>query len=332
MMVIVGIVVSLVVGLIPAGLYAALVLWLDQHEREPWWLLLASFLWGAIPAVVMALIAQLVLDVPTTWILGNNSTAYEIVGSSIWAPLTEELAKGLGLILILIFVRREIDSILDGIIYGALVGLGFALTENVLYFTTAVVEQGWGNWVVIVLLRTIPFGLNHALFTGLTGAGVAAASLTLSGWKRMVAAPAGLGAGILFHSIHNLGASLSGETCLPLCMSFIFDWGGVLLLIVIVALVWRQEKRWITEQLSGEVPQKVFDLMTSWTTWQGARWGALLTADLATWRWLRRVRQATTELAFQKKRWKRHGPNPRTEADIQLYRGKLATLLAERQS
>ena len=90
-------------------------------------------------------------------------------------------------------------------------------------------------------------------------------------------------------------------------------------------------ERWITEQLSGEVPDSVFNLMTSWPAWQGARWGALLNADLATWRWLRRLRQTATELAFQKNRWQRHGPNPRTEADIRGYRGKLAALLTERQ-
>jgi hypothetical protein len=129
-MCIIGLIASVIVGLVPAIAYAGFVIWLDRHEREPWWLLLLSFMWGAIPGVIIALIAQTLLDIPTTWVLAQASLAYEIVGSSLWAPITEEIAKGLGVILIMVLAHREIDSILDGIIYGALAGLGFAFTED----------------------------------------------------------------------------------------------------------------------------------------------------------------------------------------------------------
>ena len=223
-MIALGIILSIIVGLIPACLYAVFVNWLDQHEKEPWWLLVLTFLWGAIPAVVLALIAQSLLDIPTTWVLKTESLAYEVVGSSLWAPITEEIIKGGGVLLVLILFRREIDNILDGIIYGAMAGLGFAFTENVLYFASALTEDGWGGWVFLVLLRTIPFGLNHALFTGLTGAGLAAANQAKRPAVRLATPPAGLLSGMLFHGIHNLGASLSGLACVAICFSFSTSW------------------------------------------------------------------------------------------------------------
>jgi RsiW-degrading membrane proteinase PrsW (M82 family) len=323
---VVGFLVSAAVGLIPALFYGGFVIWLDRHEKEPWWLLLLSFLWGAIPAVAIALVAQILLDIPTTWVFAQESLAYEIMGSSIWAPITEEIAKGMGIILILLVARREIDSVLDGIIYGALAGLGFAFSEDILYFTSALAEEGWGSWVTVVLLRTIPFGLNHALFTGLTGAGVAAAYLNRNRLIKLVSPPIGLVVGMGFHSIHNLGASLTGESCTPICFSFLFDWGGILILGVLVVLVWRQEKRWITANLAGEVNERVLESLTIWQRWQSVRWSALLRADLTSWRRWGRIRQHATELAFKKQRKVEGSTVPGLEKDIARHRRVLAAL------
>jgi RsiW-degrading membrane proteinase PrsW (M82 family) len=321
-----GLIASVIVGLIPAIAYAGFVIWLDRHEREPWWLLLISFMWGAIPSVVMALIAQTLLDIPTTWVLTQASLAYEIVGSSLWAPITEEIAKGMGIILIMILAHREIDSILDGIIYGALAGLGFAFTEDVLYFGASLAEEGWGSWAFVVLLRTVPFGLNHALFTGLTGAGLAAAYLGRKMWIRLLAPVAGLAAGMGFHSVHNLGASLAGESCAPVCASFLFDWAGILMLGVLVVLVWRQEKSWLSSHLPGEVNETVHRTLTSWQLWQGARWRALLSGDLASWRRWGRVRQSATELAFKKQRLTSREGDLRLLREIDEHRQRLVDL------
>lgn len=321
-----GLGLSVVAGIVPAAFYVGFVVWLDRYEKEPWWLMFLSFLWGAIPAVLAALVAQILLDIPTTWVFDQATLAYEIVGASIWAPVTEELAKGLGVVLILILARREIDSMLDGIVYGALAGLGFALTENVLYFGAAVAEDGWGAWAVIVLMRTIPFGLNHALFTGLTGAGVAAVHLGRTWPIRIIALPAGLIGGIGIHSLHNLGASLAGESCAPICLSFLFDWGGILLLGVLVGLVWRQEKAWILANLPGEVDEQVLKTLTTWRRWQSARWGALLRTDLSGWRRLGQVRQHATEIAFKKQRRAEGGLSPDLDAAIDKHRLKLKAL------
>ncbi|MGD9100914.1 MAG: PrsW family intramembrane metalloprotease, partial [Anaerolineae bacterium] len=263
-----GLLLCVIAGLIPTVIYAWFVNWLDRHEKEPWWLLALAFLWGAVPAFIIAVVAQLILGLPTIWVLSTEGLAYELVSGSLWAPLTEEFTKGLGVVLILVLARREMDSILDGIVYGAMSGLGFAFVENVLYFGQALAEDGWGGWAFTVLLRTIPFGLNHAFFTGLTGAALGVAYLSRRPFVKLLAPLGGLAAGMAFHGIHNLGASLSDINCLAVCASFGFDWGGILMLGVLVALVWRQEKGWMVEHLAGEVTDEAYQTVTSWRLWR----------------------------------------------------------------
>ena len=170
MRILLGIILSLLAGGAATALYAWLVWWLDRYEKEPWWLLALVFLWGAVPAVILSVVIELILDIPIS-VLGHG-LAYEVAGGSVVAPVVEEVAKGLAVFGVLLFVRREMDDVLDGIVYGAMAGLGFAFTENFFYFVGSLQEGGWGVWVVVVLMRTVIFGLNHAFFTGVTGAAV----------------------------------------------------------------------------------------------------------------------------------------------------------------
>lgn len=328
MEILLGLFLCVLFGAIPAAIYAWFVNWLDQHEKEPWWLLALAFVWGAIPAIIIALIAQIVLDIPTTWVFSGEGLVYEVVGGSVWAPLTEEVAKGLGLVLILLIARREVDDVLDGIVYGAMAGLGFAFTENLFYFGGALIEGGWGDWVFVVLLRTIPFGLNHAFFSGVMGAGLALAYLSRNPLVRICSLLGGFVTAGIFHGLHNLGATLAGANCLTLFLSLIVDWGGILILGAVISLVWRQEKGWIARQLTGEVTAETYETLTSWGRWQGLRWDALLRGDWTTWRRLGRLRKAATELAFSKQRLLQQNDDLITQRDIEQYRRQLAELRA----
>ncbi|MDX1521549.1 MAG: PrsW family intramembrane metalloprotease, partial [Anaerolineae bacterium] len=300
MEILLGLILSVIAGLIPAIIYSWFIYWLDRHEKEPWWLLALAFLWGAIPAVVMALVAQIILDVPTTWVLSSESLVYDVVGGSIWAPVTEEITKGLGVLLIVLLARREFDSILDGIVYGAMAGIGFAFSENIFYFIGSLVESGFGGWVFTVLLRTIPFGLNHAFFSGVFGAGVAYGLHTRNPGAKVIVPIIGLCAAMIFHGLHNLGASISALNCFSIVISLMADWGGMLILGLIIGLIWQQEKAWMVDHLSDELTPEMYRLVTSWRRWQHARNRALLHADFGTWRHLGRLRQAGAELAFKK--------------------------------
>ncbi|MBI4771859.1 MAG: hypothetical protein HY784_15965 [Chloroflexi bacterium] len=88
-------VISVVMGIVPMLIYATFLWWLDRWEKEPLHLLAAAFLWGFVPSAILAIIAQLVLDIPTSAALNYNQLAYELVSGSIIAP-TALTAVGIG--------------------------------------------------------------------------------------------------------------------------------------------------------------------------------------------------------------------------------------------
>lgn len=325
-MIVVGLGLSVLAGVIPVIVYGWFVYWLDRYEKEPWWLLALSFGWGAVPAVILSLLSQVILGIPTTWILTDSTLAQEIVGASLWAPLTEEFFKGLGVVLIIIIAHREIDSILDGIVYGAMAGLGFAFVENILYFVGALSESGFGMWVVVVFIRTVLFGLNHAFFSGLVGGGLALLSHGKNIPIKIIGPVGGFAAAVMFHAAHNFGAILSSEYLASIFISLIASWGGIIILGIIIGLIWREEQRWMVEQLQGEVNADVFQTITSWRHWFSQRGAALLHGDFKRWRQLGRLRHASTELAFKKMQVVQFGTAPDLDAAIARYRAELAKL------
>ena len=118
---------------IPTMIYISLVWWLDRYEREPLWLMSLTYLWGAVPAIIVAIVFSLLLDIPMTMLVGGDF-GRDFVGASFIAPFVEEIAKAVPILAIFILYRKEFDGIMDGLIYGSLVGFGFAMTENMLYF------------------------------------------------------------------------------------------------------------------------------------------------------------------------------------------------------
>ncbi|GAB4547055.1 MAG: PrsW family intramembrane metalloprotease [Anaerolineae bacterium] len=302
MSILLGILLSLVVGGVSTALYAWLVWWLDHYEKEPWYLLALAFLWGALPAIVISLLVEVALDLPIS-VMGQG-LAYDVASSSLLAPLIEEITKGLFVFGVVIFVRREMDSVLDGIVYGAMVGLGFAFTENILYFVGGLQEGGWQAWMMLVMLRAIIFGLNHAFFTSLTGGALGYARLSLNPTTQTLLPVLGLSAAVVFHGIHNLGATLNSVTCFAIIISLLSDWGGIIMVAVAIVLAWRQEKRWIETHLRSEVgttfPHEVFELAVSYRKRLSVQFQALLRGDFKAWRLSRRLAQTATDLAFKK--------------------------------
>ena len=304
-MVLVGLLLVLIVGIVPMVVYALILWWFDRYEKEPLGLLIAAFLWGAVPAIVFSLVAQLLLEVPISYFV--SPLASDLVGAAVVAPITEEVFKGGALLLLLLFFRGEIDSPLDGIIYGGLVGFGFAAVENVFYFAGAFMESGLGGLALLTVFRAFLFGLNHALFTGLTGLGLALAR-TVPHWLVKAGAPiAGLLLGMTAHGIHNGSVTLGAELYWPCLITFASDWGGVAVLLG--AIIWAsvRERRWISTYLADEVEQGTLGqddcaVVCSYLERVAARAHALFRGDLRRWWELGRYHRLATELAFNKRR------------------------------
>src|SRR5512138_3637599 len=120
-----ALVASLFFGFIPMFVFAGFVYWLDRYEKEPKLLLGAAFFWGVIIAAGGAFIVNTALGIGLFYATGSEGLS-EVATTSIIAPIVEEFLKGLAVAIVFLLFRREFDSVLDGIIYAAMVALGFA--------------------------------------------------------------------------------------------------------------------------------------------------------------------------------------------------------------
>lgn len=161
----------------------------------------------------------------------------------------EELAKGAALFAIFWWKRQEFDNVLDGIIYGALVGFGFAMTENLLYFISSYAEGGFGSLTVIIFLRSILFGLNHAFYTSLIGIGLGIARNKRAFLARVLWCAVGLMAAI-FATLSTIWAPVPTVNVATFLLSLMVAGGGLAITLLAIGLSWQQERNVITAELN----------------------------------------------------------------------------------
>jgi len=227
--------IALPLALLPVPLLILVVLWVDQLEPEPRQNLAFAFAWGAGIAALSALIINTAdLDYVTMPALGVSSGQY--VAATFGAPVVEETMKGLVLFGLLWWRRGELDGPTDGVIYAAMVGLGFAMVENVGYYISAIDTPERGGIALLgytFVLRGVLSPLLHPIFTSMTGLGVAyAASRPRGSRGARRAVFLGWLAAVALHSTWN-GLSLLGAAGLIggyLIMSCVF--GGLIGVLV----------------------------------------------------------------------------------------------------
>jgi len=212
-------------------------LWVDRWEPEPPKLLLAAFLWGA---GISVLGAALINDAATGFAEHRFGTGGgDAVAAVISAPIVEEALKGAFLVGLLCVRRREIDGLVDGVVYAGLVAAGFAFTENILYFGRAFAIGG--SVADVFLLRGVLSPFAHPVFTALTGiaVGLVARRRNLAGGvlvHRGGAVVAGYLGAVGLHALWNASAGLG---YLPAVYGVIM----VPLFGALIALVVRQRRR-----------------------------------------------------------------------------------------
>jgi protease PrsW len=221
-------------------------------------------LWGSVVALSFAAIVNSSFLTFLQHTLSPQQV--ESWGAALVAPINEEFYKGAGLVMIFLIARDEIDSLMDGLVYGAMIGLGFQVMENVQYFVHAAAQSGGGQLGAVAgtfFVRVLIAGLySHMLFTGLLGFGFA--YFVTRTWKPMVVR---VGVLLLFialawsaHFVWNspwlegLMAGSAGEFILGLVIK------GLPFLILVVLLVVfarrREEEafsRLMAEEVGGDV-------------------------------------------------------------------------------
>jgi RsiW-degrading membrane proteinase PrsW (M82 family) len=191
-----SIVAALTIPLIPALVINMLVSFIDRYEREPWFLRLAAFLWGAIIAIPPALFIETRVISLMQPIWGQNDLLFSIF-KGLNAGITEESVKGLGLLLLFVVLRDEFDNVTDGIVYGALIGAGFAMVENFAYF--AVYSREFLAFLIVG--RVVLGWLSHSTFTICFGAALGYMRHTRVRWRQILIPLLGYLVAVGLHSV-----------------------------------------------------------------------------------------------------------------------------------
>ncbi len=290
---------ALLVAVVPLPVYLAAALWLDRYEAEPRWMLALAFLWGASVAVLGAGFLNAFADL----------IAGEEVGTILAAPVFEEAAKAV--ILFVLFVRRpdEFDGIVDGVVYASMVGLGFALMENIDYYGSALARDGLQGLAVTFTLRGIFAPFSHPLFTAMTGVGLGLARQFPRRGVRVLAPSAGLGSAIALHALWNAGAA---GGCVFFAVYALVMLPVLAGLLALVAVALRREGRIIAARLAtdvsaGRLTQDELQQLASVRSRMRESARAWARGGRRAWAVRRTFHQAGAELAFLRERAARDG-------------------------
>jgi RsiW-degrading membrane proteinase PrsW (M82 family) len=139
----------------------------ERCHRQQWFSIFLCFLWGATIAVIAALILEIVLEMPLQYSFSSGDIRPFLLAIVI-APVVEEFTKPLALRLR--SVKKQLSELEDGLIYGAVAGLGFSATENLLY-GYSFLSEGFVIFLALMTMRSFGGCLLHASATALTGYG-----------------------------------------------------------------------------------------------------------------------------------------------------------------
>ena len=190
-----------IMALVPLAIVFFGVRWIDRWEPEPRAAVVFAFLWGAGVAVLIALLVGAEVDNVINS-LGGPGPGYEFFSAAIQAPIVEETAKGLGVLILFWAARKNFDGPVDGLVYAAWVAGGFAFTENILYFGSELLDPQ-GAPLQIFLIRGIMSPFAHVMFTACTGLALGFAARRTGAFGAIGFFLLGLIPAILLHALWN---------------------------------------------------------------------------------------------------------------------------------
>jgi RsiW-degrading membrane proteinase PrsW (M82 family) len=343
---------GVLIGTVASLPLLALLRWLDRRERESLWLAIGAVVWGAVISTGLSAIFNALgfgfISVSLEIVGGVDSELIgQLLAATLVAPPVEEAFKGLAILVLFWFLRAEFDNVRDGIIYGALVGIGFNIAEYALYVMQGYAESGVAPFAEQFAGRFVFLGFNgHMLWSAICGAGVGFARQSTGGGCTTLGAPvAGYLAATFGHALNNsVGVFLLGVILVVMgydvegglmsvspfalwtaaaIMNVLVQGVFYVALLVLLALTSRWEREVIRTYLADEVgvsvtPEEysaiVNDRMFGALGSRGTPWQLAL---------------AQNELAFRKWHVAREGGNPATDPLVAAWRQDIATLREE---
>ena len=317
-----ALIVSLFFGFVPMFFFAAFVYWLDRYEKEPKILLGTAFLWGVVIAAGGAFILNTAFGIGIYLFTGSKSAA-DIGTTSFIAPIVEESLKGLAVAIVFFLFYKEFDSVLDGIIYGGIVGLGFAAAENTIYiYRNGYLDSGWSGLFILAFIRVILVGWMHAFFTAFTGIGFAISRINRNIFIKLIAPLAGFGIAVTAHAFHNTFSDVLGGGLEGLVAGTFVDWTGWAFMLAFIVWMINNERNIVKNQLQSEVASGLI----SQIQYQKALSPWNMTIAGFSGRATARFYQVCGELAHKKQQLKKLGDESGNIVIIERLRTELASL------
>ena len=315
---------------------------IDRNEKEPWRLVLVAAAWGAIVATSLVIWGESYWEAIAvrTLVPGPGLDASRAFS----AGLLEELGKGTAVLLLFLVMRNEFDDVVDGIVYGAAVGLGFNFMESLTYMTnlySIFSPEGSGGiaagfqWYARQVLGLF---MGHATYTAFVGAGIGIARQLPSRRQKVIAIVTGFLVAIAAHfswdawlTFFPIETSVFGLVEVHLrtiVMTGPFTAGVVALLI----LGLRSESVALADQLRQEaragsgavLPEEVEILTSPWRRFR-ERLRALDRRGVGAYLRLARLQAAQLDLAMERWHRERQELDTPLEAEDEL-RGRILSL------
>jgi protease PrsW len=315
---------------------------IDRNEKEPWRLVLVAAAWGAIVATSLVIWGESYWEAIAvrTLVPGPGLDASRAFS----AGLLEELGKGTAVLLLFLVMRNEFDDVVDGIVYGAAVGLGFNFMESLTYMTnlySIFSPEGSGGiaagfqWYARQVLGLF---MGHATYTAFVGAGIGIARQLPSRRQKVIAIVTGFLVAIAAHfswdawlTFFPIETSVFGLVEVHLrtiVMTGPFTAGVVALLV----LGLRSESVALAEQLRQEatagtgavLPEEVEILTSPWRRFR-ERLRALDRRGVGAYLRLARLQAAQLDLAMERWHRERQELDTPLEAEDEL-RGRILSL------
>ncbi|GAA2802978.1 PrsW family intramembrane metalloprotease [Mycolicibacterium pallens] len=241
----VGTIIGFVLATVATTLVVLSYLWLDRWEPEPPRLLVFAFVWGASVAVVVSVGLEMVFDAAVST-GGSESSPFTI---AVGAPLIEEAAKGLFLLLMMTGVRRaELNSLTDCLVYAGMTAIGFAWLENIFYIADG---GSLGDSLLTAGMRLVMGPFAHPLFTTFTAIGVHFALQQRNSFAKVGCVVLGYLAAVVMHGLWN-GSALAGPGAY---FGLYVVWMMPIFALAVTLAVRsrRREQRVVAEKLPGMV-------------------------------------------------------------------------------
>lgn len=349
--------ISAVIAILATVPGVVLVWYLDRREHESPWLLAGAALWGAVVSASISLVFSntlygYLLDLAKAsggTILGIRADTFTSV---ITSPIVEELVKGVALLLLFWLLRADFDDLRDGLLYGAMVGLGFNAAQYTIFLLDQFAYGGNPPYLTLAALQFVFLGINgHFVYSAILGAGFGLARQTHRPQWKWLAPLVGLVLAILANMLANsvgtkvineVVRAMTGQRLLlastPLPVVWVSValgtlasefWAYILLgYAVYKSELWEMEtiRKQLASEVKGSVTPEEYELIEKDAPFRERRVPGY-PPPIA-----RGILRAQNELAFRKWHVAEDGGNVEQDEFVQAWRARIAQLRATAKS